>query len=140
MPAAERASMVAQSMTGAGKAREQTRGAQRLVVTRGPDLVANGRGDVVGVELWVELWVDGEKEKIDPHRRFINPPTQIVTAPQVVGEDGQVLEPRQSRSAPEEAIWSVLWDSVLEHPRATRANRRRELTPRQAAAERDALR
>lgn len=116
-----RTETVAEALWGATQARskgaQRTRGALRLVLTEEPRVVAHrATGEPVGVELWVELYENGQPVDIDPHRVIVNPPTRVVAAPEERDEAGNVTRPRETLLDPLGALWDVLWASVESHP------------------------
>jgi hypothetical protein len=98
-----------------GAERSQTRGRRELTIVDGPDHVTGADGTIIGVEVHVELRVNGELFPIDGHRVFINPPTQVVDAHAVRNGKERVL-PKRLRSDPATALWHVLWESVDQRP------------------------
>lgn len=48
-----------------------------LVFDAIPDVVRDKQGAVIGVDAWVRAFRRGEEVQIDPHRRFVNPPTMV---------------------------------------------------------------
>ena len=100
----------ASTQTG-GKGSQRTRGNKRLVMTSRPELLMNARMVPVGVQVMVKMY-DGRGEvKIDPDRRFVNPPWLVA----VHGKNGH---DRELRADAVTALWDALWDSVLEFPNA----------------------
>lgn len=89
------------------KGSQRTVDGRRLVITDEPELIINPEGRIVGVAFQVRLYdsESGAEIKIDPVRWIINPPTEIATP------EGELNE-----VDPLGAIWSVLWDSVTDHP------------------------
>lgn len=85
-----------------GHGSQRTSDGLRLVMTQPPELVLH-EGEPVGVTCHVRLYdaATGTEIPIDPVRTIINPPTQHAGA-----------------HDPLAALWSVLWDSVTEHPAA----------------------
>lgn len=101
------------------KGGHKTEGTLRLAVLEGPTPVEGG------FEVWVQLYEDDVEVRMDQHRVFINPPTQVVEDDRVGidVETGQFIE-RVVRDAPAEAFWAVVWDSVMTNPNP-RGRRRR---------------
>lgn len=96
---------------------EQTRGRRRLVITGArPELVRNAAGEPAGVGVHVELWDGDIPVDVDPHRVIVNPPLQVVEAPEERDDAGQITAPRTVRRAPAEAFWDALWASVETYP------------------------
>src|SRR3990167_1306997 len=58
----------------------QERGDLRLELTETPALVANQRGEIVGVGGMFKLFKAGVEQRIDPHRVILNPPLQVVAS------------------------------------------------------------
>lgn len=136
-PQAFRDALVAAWQEKTGPTLVNTRGQFTLALTKRPEFIRNKQGTIVGVEAWVKLfhgrvdaagkWLWNELP-IDPHRRCINPPTQIVTQRAVyqtdadgkasLDEKGQpiLITPRQLRFDPLAAFWQWLWDSVQRVP------------------------
>lgn len=109
----------------------QERDGYRLELTEAPSMILGKRGEIIGVDAWVMLFDEkGEEVRIDPHRRFINPPLQVVEqravyetderGKAVTDKDGKpmLLSPRVLRHDPEAAYWEVLWQSVMGVPNA----------------------
>jgi hypothetical protein len=109
----------ANSVCKAIKEKSKTKNGKRLEILEGP-LPVEG-----GYEVWVQLYDNDVEVRIDQHRVFINPPTQV-TVDDRVGidvETGQFID-RVVRSDPAEAFWAVVWESVLTTPNA-RGRRKR---------------
>lgn len=120
MTQSDRALAVCNALHNATQARskgaQRTVGDKRLVMLEEPRLVLGSEGQPLGVEVWVELTIEGVVQDIDPHRIFINPPTCIVTAQEERDEAGNVTQPRQRVVDPVGALWEVLWQQVDAHP------------------------
>jgi hypothetical protein len=101
----------ASAVCNAVKGGDNARGIQRLSILRGPSPVDGG------FEVWVQLYENDVKVRIDQHRVFINPPINVVVQDVVIvnEETGEFIE-RIVREDPTEAFWTILWDSVLTHP------------------------
>lgn len=94
----------------------RTSNGRQLTITRGPEPVLNPDGDVIGVQVWVDVMVGSLPLDIDPHRVIINPPTHIVTAPAEYDILGWESKPKTTTLDPVQAMWDVLYDSVISHP------------------------
>lgn len=94
-----------------GKGSQRTRGTKRLVMVEAPTLLFNARMVPVGVQVRVKLYDKRGEVKIDPDRRFVNPPlmTAVSGASSARGEQGMVEDPCA-------ALWDALWDSVRDFP------------------------
>lgn len=104
------------------------RGPYRLVLDAEPGLIFGPDGSAVGVDALVRLFRGADEIPVDPHRPFINPPEQIVTARAAYVLDGrgkaipdrngepELIRPRTLAADPVAAFYGALWDSLLEHP------------------------
>jgi hypothetical protein len=101
----------ANAVCAAVKGGDQMRGTQRLVIIDGPSPVEGG------FEVWAQLYEDGVEVRMDQHRVFINPPTQVMVDDRVGidVETGEFITP-VVRDDPAGAFWTVLWDSILANP------------------------
>lgn len=97
---------------------EKMRAGQRLVFTRQPEYVYDRRGDVIGVDAWVELYDQhGNEVPIDPHRRIVNPPTVPRAGVRVLPNPDDPDRPgRELTTDPAAAFFEAVWDSVADVP------------------------
>src|SRR3990167_2691385 len=71
-----RAETVRAAVMAAGTA-PVTRNGLRLVFDAAPQFIANRAGDLVGIDATIRAFRGADELQIDPHRIFVNPPTQV---------------------------------------------------------------
>lgn len=93
-----------------------TRGRWSLVISHF-DVVRDGVGRVVGVEVFVRAYRDGVEVKIDNHRRILNPPVMVpdgTTRNEVV--NGETVQVPNYVENVREALLTALMESITDHP------------------------
>lgn len=94
-----------------------TRGRWALVVSAF-DVVRDGEGSIVGVEVFVRAYRDGVEVRIDNRRRILNPPTTVHdgTFRDDVTPSGDVIRVKNYVQDVRGALLDTLIDSIQGHP------------------------
>lgn len=97
----------------AAKGARVERGGLSLVFDRDPQIIRNRLGEVVGVDATIRAFRNANEIRLDQHRVFINPPTQVPDGGSVI-VDGE--ERATYREDPLEAYLTALFESIETAP------------------------